>query len=328
MNRGIDPFEVIDAAKRLAGVVHRTPVLTWGELDRRAGQSLHFKCEHLQRVGAFKFRGASHAVMCLADDEAARGVVTHSSGNHGQALALAAQRRGIPVHVVVPGNASPTKVRAIEARGATVVRCEPTLASREAVAADVCESTGGILIPPYDHPHVIAGQGTAALELLEDVPDLDAIVVPVGGGGLLAGTCLAVQAMRSTARVFAGEPTGADDAARSLAAGTRLEPGPPDTIADGLRTGLGAWTWPIIRDRVERIVTVDDEVIVDAMRIVLEHAEQVIEPSAAVAVAVVLGDEFRAIDDLGRVGVILSGGNVGPSASPGITPPRVGSGGA
>src|SRR5438067_1250327 len=210
---------VRDAARRIAGRAHRTPVMTCATLDALAGRRLFFKCENFQKVGAFKFRGACNAVMKLPDAVAARGVVTHSSGNHAQALTLAAKLRGIPAHIVMPSNASPVKRRAVEGYGGRVIECAPTLEARETTAAAVIADTGATLIPPYNHPDVIAGQGTAALELLEDVPDLDAVVAPVGGGGLLAGTCIAAQGVHPAVRVFGAEPLGADDAARSKAAG-------------------------------------------------------------------------------------------------------------
>jgi threonine dehydratase/serine racemase len=305
-----DLASIRDAAAGLAGVAHRTPVATCASLDARAGRRLFFKCEHLQKVGAFKFRGAWNAVRRLPDDVAARGVVTHSSGNHGQALALAAARRGIPAWVVVPSDATRTKKEAIRGYGATLVECEPTLEARHVEAARLVAETGATLIPPYDHPDVIAGQGTAVLELLEDVPDLDAVVAPIGGGGLVSGTALALREAAPRVRVFGAEPTGADDAARSHAAGRLIEPGPPDTIADGLLAGLGAHTWPPIRDLVETVLTVEDADAVAALRLCWERAKLLIEPSAAVAVAAVLSEPFRALDGLERVGVILSGGNL------------------
>jgi threonine dehydratase/serine racemase len=305
-----DLQDVEAAARRLAGFAHRTPVATCATLDRLAGRSLFFKCEHLQKAGAFKFRGACNAVRRLAPEVAARGVVTHSSGNHAGALALAARLRGIPAHVVMPSNASPVKRRAVEEYGARVVECAPTLAAREETAAAVLAETGGTLVPPYNHPDVIAGQGTAALELLEQVPGLDALVAPVGGGGLVAGACVAARGLAPSARVFAAEPAGADDAARSKAAGTLLPQTGPHTIADGLLTSLGNLTWPLVRDRVERVVTVPEEEIVRAMRLAWERAKLLIEPSSAVAVAAVLSEEFRALAGLRRVGVLLSGGNV------------------
>src|SRR5262245_30568966 len=306
MTTPADLEDVRAAARRIAGLAHRTPVLTCATLDRLAGRQLFFKCEHLQKVGAFKFRGACNAVLKLSDEAAARGVVTHSSGNHAQALALAARLRGIPAHIVMPRTAPAVKRQAVEEYGGRVVLCEPTLDARTEAAAQVQAETGATLIHPYDHPDIIAGQGTAALELLEQVPDLDAVVTPVGGGGLLSGVCVAAKALRPDIRVIAAEPAGADDAARSLAAGKIIPQTAPRTIADGLLTSLGELTWPIIRDHVERIVTVTDEAIAWAMRLTWERAKLLIEPSAAVAVAAVLGDEFRALAGLERVGVVLS----------------------
>jgi threonine dehydratase/serine racemase len=297
------------AARRLAGLAHRTPVLTCATLDRLADRSLFFKCEQFQKVGAFKFRGACNAVLQLSDETAARGVVTHSSGNHAQALALAARMRGIPAHIVMPSTALPVKRRAVEGYGARVIECLPTLAARESTAAAVLAETGGTLIHPYDHPDVIAGQGTAGLELLEQVPDLDAVIAPVGGGGLLSGVCLAVKGTAPAVRVFAAEPAGADDAARSKAAGRLIPQTGPRTIADGLLTSLGELTWPVIRDHVERVVTVGEEEIVAAMRLAWERAKMLIEPSAAVPLAAMLAAEFRELEGVKRVGIILSGGN-------------------
>jgi threonine dehydratase/serine racemase len=298
------------AAQRLAGRAHCTPVVTCATLDRLADRALFFKCENFQKAGAFKFRGACNAVMKLTEDVAARGVVTHSSGNHAQALALAAKMRGIPAHIVMPRNASPVKRRAVEGYGGRVIECEPTLAARENTAAAVVAETCGTLIPPYDHPDVIAGQGTVALELLEQVPKLDALIAPVGGGGLVAGICVAAKALDPSLRVLAAEPRGADDAARSKAAGILIPQTSPSTMADGLLTSLGTQTWPIIRDQVERIITVGEEDIIRAMRLVWERAKLLIEPSSAVPVAAVLGEELRGLKDVRRVGVILSGGNV------------------
>jgi threonine dehydratase len=302
--------DIQQAAQRLAGRAHRTPVMTCATLDRMAGCALFFKCEQFQKVGAFKFRGASNAVMRLGPEVASRGVVTHSSGNHAQALALAAALRGIPAHIVMPRNASPVKRRAVEKYGGRVVECEPTLEARETTAAAVLAETGGTMIPPYNHPDVIAGQGTVALELLEQVSQLDAVVMPVGGGGLMAGVTIAAKAMMPHIRVFAAEPAGADDAARSKAVGELVPQMAPRTIADGLRTSLGDLTWPVLRDQVERVLTVTDEEIIAAMRLAWERGKLLIESSAAVAVAAVLDDQFRALEGLQRVGVVLSGGNV------------------
>ncbi len=301
--------DVREAARRIAGLAHRTPVATCATLDRLAGRSLFFKCEHLQKAGAFKFRGACNAVTKLSPEAAGRGVVTHSSGNHAQALALAAKLRGIPAHIVMPSNASPVKRRAVQEYGGRVVECEPTLAARETTAAAVLAETGATLIPPYNHPDVIAGQGTTALELLEQIPDLNALVAPVGGGGLVAGIAITAAALAPTVRVFAAEPAGADDAARSKEARTLIPQTGPKTIADGLLTSLGDLTWPVLRDRVERVIRVSEEEIIFAMRLAWERAKLLIEPSAAVAVAAVLSSEFKTIDRLKRVGVVLSGGN-------------------
>jgi threonine dehydratase/serine racemase len=305
-----DIEDVRAAAGLLAGLAHKTPVLTCATLDRLAGRSLFFKCEHLQRAGAFKFRGACCAVNKLPPEVAARGVVTHSSGNHAQALALAVRLRGVPAHVVMPRTASPVKRRAVEEYGGRVIECAPTLAAREEAAAAVLAETGGALVPPYNHPDVIAGQGTVALELLEQVPGLDALIAPIGGGGLVAGLCIAAQALAPSLRVLAAEPAGADDAARSKAAGALLPQTGPRTIADGLLTSLGELTWPLVRDRVERVVTVSEDEIVRAMRLAWERAKLLIEPSAAVALAAALSPELGPHTGLARVGVVLSGGNV------------------
>jgi threonine dehydratase/serine racemase len=302
--------DVRAAAERIAPWAHRTPVMTCTALDRRAGRRLFFKCEQWQKSGSFKFRGAANAVRRLSDADAARGVVTHSSGNHAQALALAANLRGITAHVVMPTSASAVKRRAVEEYGGRVIPCAPNLAARESTTARVQEETGAILIPPYDHPHVMAGQGTAALELLEAVPELDALIAPVGGGGLMSGVSIAARGLRPNTRLFAAEPLGADDAARSRAAGTRIPQTAPKTIADGLLTSLGELTWPVIRDVLEDVVTVREDDILAAMRLAWERAKLLIEPSSAVALAAALTPGFRVLSGLERVGVILSGGNV------------------
>jgi threonine dehydratase len=312
----VDLDNIRAAAQRIAAWAHRTPVATCATLDRLASRALFFKCEHLQKAGAFKFRGACNAVLRLTPEVAARGVVTHSSGNHAQALALAAKLRRIPAHIVMPRNAAPVKRRAVAEYGGRVVECEPTLAARETTAAAVLAETGATLIPPYNHADVIAGQGTSALELLEQIPNLDALVMPVGGGGLMAGATIAVKALAANVRVFAAEPAGADDAARSKKAGTLIPQTAPHTLAEGLLTSLGDLTWPVLRDHVERVVTVTDEEIVAAMRLSWERAKLLIEPSAAVAVAAVLSAEFRALTGLQRIGVLLSGGNVQLDALP------------
>lgn len=305
-----DLADVRAAARRIAPHAHRTPVATCATLDALAGRRLFFKCEHLQKVGAFKFRGACNAVALLDAEERARGVATHSSGNHAQALALAARLHGVRAHVVMPRGAPRAKLAATRGYGARVVECAPTLEAREATLADVVRETGAVVVHPYDDARVIAGQGTAALELLDEVPDLDAVVAPVGGGGLLSGSCIAGHGVRPGLRVFAAEPAGADDAARSLAAGRLIPQEQPRTIADGLLTSLGELTWPILRERVEGVLTVSDEETVEAMRLLWERAKLPVEPSAAVALAAVLGSDFRAVSELARVGVLLSGGNV------------------
>lgn len=308
--------DVRAAATRIQGLAHRTPVATCATLDRLAGRALFFKCEHLQKAGAFKFRGACSAVARLDDATACRGVVTHSSGNHAGALALAARLRGIPAHIVMPRTASPVKRRAVEDYGARVVLCEPNQKAREEAAAAVLAETGGTLIPPYNHADVIAGQGTAALELLEAVPDLDALIAPVGGGGLMSGLCIAGKGIKPTLRLFAAEPTGADDAARSKAAGHIVPQTGPNTVADGLLTSLGELTWPLVRDQVEQVITVTDAEIIHAMRLAWERAKLLIEPSSATALAGVLTPGFRALPGIHKVGIVLSGGNVNLDALP------------
>jgi threonine dehydratase/serine racemase len=302
--------DIRQAAQRIAPWAHRTPVMTCATLDRRAGRRLFFKCEQWQKSGSFKFRGAANAVLRLADADAARGVVTHSSGNHAQALALVAILRRIPAHVVMPTSASPVKRRAVEEYGGHVVSCAPNLAARETTTATVQAETGAVLIPPYDHPDIMAGQGTAALELLEEVPDLDAVIAPIGGGGLMSGVSIAARAVRPTIRLFAAEPLGADDAARSRAAGTRIPQTAANTVADGLLTSLGELTWPVIRDLLDEVVTVREDEILSAMRLAWERAKLLIEPSSAVALAAALTPGFRARPGLERIGIILSGGNV------------------
>jgi len=300
--------DIRTAAERIRPYAHRTPVWTCASLDREVGARVWLKCENLQRVGAFKFRGACNAVFSLSDQEAARGVVCHSSGNHAQALALAARLRGVPAHIVMPANAPGVKKAAVAGYGGQITFCEPTLAARETAQAEVVARTGATIVHPYNDARVIAGQGTAALELLEDFPDLEVILAPVGGGGLLSGTAIAARGVAPGIRVIAAEPEGADDAFRSLAAGRIIPSLEPRTIADGLLTSLGSLTFPIIRDQVERIVPVSEAGIVAAMKFVWERAKLVIEPSAAVPLALLWERRF---DLTGlRVGVILSGGNV------------------
>lgn len=295
------------AAKRIAPYIAATPVLHSTSIDALAGAELHFKCENFQRVGAFKFRGASNAVWSLDADVAPRGVVTHSSGNHGAALALAARSRGIEAHVIVPEGAVPSKVAAIEAFGATVHRCAPTQAAREAMADEVARSTGATMIHPYTNADVIAGQGTAALELIRAHGPFDAVVAPIGGGGLLCGTAIVTQALLPDASVHGAEPSGADDAARSLAVGRRIDNFTPDTICDGLRALLGEINFTMLTQMKVSVLTVSDAETIAAMRLIFERLKIIVEPSCATVLAAVLKhrDEFASK----RVGLILSGGN-------------------
>lgn len=296
------------AARRIKPYIHRTPILTNQSLDEKVGAAVYLKCENMQKVGAFKFRGALNAVWSLSDDAAARGVCTHSSGNHAQALALAARMRGIPAYIVMPNNAPSVKKNAVAGYGGQITFCEPTLAARETTLDRIQRDSGANVVHPYNDERVIAGQGTAAMELLEDIPDLDVIIVPVGGGGLLSGTSIAAKEIKPGIRVIAGEPEMADDAYRSLQTGEIVPSQNPKTIADGLLTSLGTLTYPIIRERVEQVVTVSEQGIIETMKFVWERAKIVIEPSAAVAVAVLWEQK---IDLRGfKVGVILSGGNV------------------
>ena len=302
------------AAERIGPYVHRTPVLTSNVINELAGAEVFFKCENLQKAGAFKARGATNAVFSLTDDEALRGVATQSSGNHGAALARAAGLRGIPVTVVMPRNALAIKKQAVAGHGATIVYCEPTPQAREEMLAQVAERTGAAVVHPFDDPRVIAGQGTAALEMFEQAGDLDTVIAPVGGGGLLSGTALAARSLLPDARVFGAEPLNVNDAWQSLKTGRIMPVTGKTSIADGLLGRLGSLTFPIIREHAAGIITVGEASIVDAMRLVWERLKLVVEPSAAVAVAALLGqpEEFQGR----RVGIILSGGNVDPDKLP------------
>src|ERR1700688_1827463 len=303
-----------EAQRRITPHIEQTPVMISYPLDELAGALLFFKCENQQLSGAFKIRGAANAVFSLSEAEAARGVVTHSSGNHGAALALAAQMRGIRAWVVMPHNAPQVKIRAVEAYGADISFCEPTLAAREAAAAELLRSTGGTLVHPYDDDRVIAGQGTAALEFLEEIPDLDIICAPVSGGGLLSGTAIAAKGLRPEISVIGCEPANADDAARSLASG-HIEPAAVGTtMADGLRATLAPRTFAILRSLVDRIALVSEAEIVECMQLVAERLRCRVEPSGAVAAAPALHRQLGA-EGL-RIGIILSGGNVDPEVIP------------
>ncbi|WP_018231145.1 pyridoxal-phosphate dependent enzyme [Thioalkalivibrio thiocyanodenitrificans] len=306
--------DIREAARRIRPHVHRTPVFTCTSLDHWLGARILLKCENLQKVGAFKIRGATNAVCSLGDEEAARGVATHSSGNHGQALALAAHTRGIPAHVVMPHDVPEVKKAAVAGYGARVRYCEPSVRAREEALAELVAETGATVIHPYNDHRIIAGQGTAALELLEDHPDLDAIIAPVGGGGLLSGTAIAARALSPDIRILGAEPAGADDAIRSLAAGHIIPCAQPRTVADGLRGTLGSLTFPVLHEHVERILPAGEAAIIEAMRFVWERTKLIIEPSAAVPVAA-LRESPRTCAGL-KVGIILSGGNVDPDHLP------------
>ncbi|MBI5352544.1 MAG: pyridoxal-phosphate dependent enzyme [Chloroflexi bacterium] len=300
--------DIRQAAERIRPYAHRTPVLTNESLNQKVGALVFLKCENLQKVGAFKFRGACNAVYSLSDEEAAHGVCTHSSGNHAAALALAAKMRGIPAYIVMPNNAPQVKKDAVAGYGGLITFCEPTLEARESTLDRIRLDTGANVVHPYNDERVITGQGTVALELLEDVPDLDVIIAPVGGGGLLSGTAIAATEIKKGIRVIAGEPEMADDAFRSMQAGEIIPSKKPQTIADGLLTSLGTLTFPIIQQRVEQIVTVSESGIIESMKYVWERAKIIIEPSSAVAIGVLWE---KKIDLSGlKVGVIVSGGNV------------------
>lgn len=305
----LDLAAIRDAHERIRPFIKRTPVLTSDALDAAAGAQLFFKCENLQAAGAFKSRGACNAVFSLTDAEAAHGVVTHSSGNHAAALARAAQLRGITAHIVMPAGAPASKVHNVGSYGGWITFCEPNLTARERACAEVAARTGATIVHPFDDLRVAAGQGTAALELLEDQPELDLILCPVGGGGLLSGTAVAAKAVRPGIRVVGVEPALADDVAQSFRAGRRISIPTPATIADGLRTNCtGEKNFPIIRDYVDDIVTVSEEAIVAAMRELWEKLRMVIEPSAAVPFAAVREHKVGAAGQ--RIGLILTGGNV------------------
>ncbi|MEY2584303.1 MAG: threonine dehydratase [Verrucomicrobiota bacterium] len=304
----LDLAAIRTAHDRIRSHIHRTPVLTSSQLDAAAGGSLFFKCENFQKVGAFKARGATNAVFALDEETARRGVATHSSGNHAAALARAAKLRGIAAHIVMPSNSSKVKVRAVEAYGGRIVFCEPNQQAREDACAAVIAETGATLIHPFENEAVMAGQGTIAVELLEEVPDLDLLLCPVGGGGVLSGTAIAAKSLRPGIKVIATEPAGADDAAQSFREHRLVRQANKNTIADGLRTDLGVPNFDFIKRYVDDVVTVSDESIVAAMRTIWETMKIVVESSAAVAYAAVAEGK---VDCRGkRVGIILTGGNV------------------
>jgi len=317
LGKSVDLDAIRAAHERIRPYIYRTPVLTSERLDEAGGASLSFKCENFQKIGAFKARGATNAVFSLDDKTARRGVATHSSGNHGAAVARAAKLRGVPAHIVMPSNSAKVKIRAVESYGAHVVFCEPTEEAREVTCAEMIRRTGATLIHSFENEQVIGGQGTAAVELLEDVPGLDVIMFPVGGGGLLSGTAIAAKSMRPQIKVIAVEPENADDAAQSFRAGRRLVTEKKFTIADGLRTNIGEPNFAIIQRYVDDIVTVSEGAIISAMRTIWETMKIVIEPSAAVPYAAIMADE---IDVRGkRVGIILTGGKADWSAGRWVT---------
>jgi threonine dehydratase len=302
------------AHERIRAYIHYTPVLTSSRLDMASGASLFFKCENFQKIGAFKARGATNAVFSLDDATARCGVATHSSGNHGAAVARAAKLRGILSHIVMPSNSAKVKVRAVESYGAQIVFCEPTEEAREAACVDVIKKTGATLIHSFENEDVMAGQGTAAVELLEDIADLDLVMCPVGGGGLLSGTAVAAKSMRPKIKTIAAEPANVDDAAQSFRAGRLIQTEKKFTVADGLRTNVGAPNFALIQRYVDDIVTVSEEAIISAMRTIWETMKIIVEASAAVPYAAIVE---RKIDITGkRVGIILTGGNVDLDALP------------
>ena len=300
--------DVQNAYLKIRSKVHRTPVLSSTKVNERVGGQLFFKCENFQKVGAFKFRGATHAVGELTDKEAQSGVATHSSGNHAQAVALAAKLRGIPAHIVMPENAPKVKVNAVKDYGADVTFCESTQQAREETLEQVVEETGATFIHPYDHPHIIMGQGSAAIELLEDYPDLDIVLAPIGGGGLMSGTAIAASGLAPGAKIIGAEPEIANDAFLSLQTGKLQPVQSTDTVADGLRTSLSELTFACIRNHVDEIVTVTEEEIIEAMRFIWERMKIIIEPSCAVPVAAVFNGK---VDVSGKMaGIIITGGNI------------------
>lgn len=300
--------DAVAAHERIAPYIHRTPVLTSTFFNNETGAELFFKCENFQKAGAFKARGASNAVFGLSDDAANMGVATHSSGNHGLSLSYAAGRRGIPVTVVMPRTAPDAKKDAVKGYGGRVVECEPSTSSREAVFAEVVAETGAEFVHPYNDARVIAGQATCSKELVEEVGDLDAVIAPIGGGGMISGSCLTLSNISPTTKIYAAEPKNADDAYRSFKAGHIIADDAPDTVADGLKVPLKELTWHFVSSHVEDILITTEEEIIDAMRLVWQRMKIVIEPSSAVAIAAVLNN--RPIFEGKRVGVIFTGGNV------------------
>ena len=300
--------DMVAAHTRIKPYIHRTPVLTSSFINSLVGAELFFKCENFQKAGAFKARGASNAVFGLSDERAARGVATHSSGNHGTCLSYAAGRRGIPCTVVMPRTAPQAKKDAVRGYGGRVVECEPSTSSREAVFADVVAETGAEFVHPYNDPRVIAGQATCSMELIEQADGLDAVVAPIGGGGMVSGTCLTLSNLAPNVRIYAAEPEQADDAYRSFKAGYIIADDAPNTVADGLKVPLKELTWHFVRNHVTDILTVSEEEIVDAMKLIWKRMKIVMEPSSAVPLAAIIKN--REVFAGQRIGIIITGGNV------------------
>jgi threonine dehydratase len=306
--------DVLAARERIKPYIHQTPVLTSTHLNRLTGAELYFKCENFQKAGAFKARGASNAVFGLTEDQAARGVATHSSGNHGTCLSYAARRRGIPCTVVMPRTAPQAKKDAVRGYGGHVVECEPSTSSREAVFAEVVARSGAEFVHPYNDHRVIAGQGTCSLELNEWVGPLDAVVAPIGGGGMISGTCLSMSNIALATKIYAAEPKNADDAYRSFKAGHIIADDSPHTVADGLKVPLKELTWHFVSRHVTDILTATEAEIIDAMRLTWQRMKIVVEPSSAVPLATILKN--KTIFAGKKVGVIVTGGNVDLDALP------------
>lgn len=304
----MDKEKISAAYQRIRDHIHQTPVLTSKTLDKLSGAKLFFKCENFQKVGAFKARGAVNAVLSLSSEVLKNGVATHSSGNHAQALAYAASLVKVPAYIVMPDNATKVKMAAVEGYGAKIITCEPKQKARESTLNQIIEDTGAVLVHPYDDYQVMAGQATCAYELIREIQDLDMIIAPVGGGGLLSGTALSAHYFGDNIKVYGAEPAGADDAKRSFDSGERVKEQKPNTIADGLLTTLGEKTFPVINDLVEDILVADDEEIIEAMRLIWERMKIIVEPSCAVPLAAILKNKelFKGKN----IGVILTGGNV------------------
>lgn len=300
--------DIRNAARRISPFVHRTPVLSSSAINQMTGAEVVFKCENLQKIGAFKIRGATNAISCLSDDQIRHGVATHSSGNHAAAVAKAAKSRNVKAYAVMPSSAPRVKQEAVAGYGAEIVLCEPTLAARDEVLKKVLVETGAVFVHPYDHVHVIEGQATAALELMDEVADLDIVLAPIGGGGLISGTALVAHEVSPKTKVIGVEPAGADDAYRSFRTGRLIPGGRPASIADGLLAPLSELTFSIISGHVHDVVTVSDALIIQAMRIVWERMKLVVEPSAAVPLAAILAGSVKITGR--KVGIILTGGNV------------------